>query len=97
MCARNLNLGPMDRRRIRIELEERVRKSRDAREEAWERFRTALHETATGIPDPDGTARITLAARRFNHAFRESERARDELVEFIVNGVPPAGQGEESH
>ncbi len=94
--ARGLDLAPMDRRRIRIELEENVRRTRDLREEAWARFRAALHEAGSGIPEPDGRDRISLAARRFNHAFRESARAHDELVEFIVNGAPLAGQGEES-
>jgi len=92
-----LRLTTMDPRPIREKLEEKIRRSRDLRDEAWAIFSAALDEVASGIPHPDGADRISLAARRFNYAYRECERARDELMEFIVNGIAPADLDEEVH
>jgi len=87
----------MDPMRIREKLEAKIQRNRDLRDEAWALFSTALDQVASGIPPPDGTDRISWAARRFSHAYRECERARDELMEFIVNGSAPADTDENAH
>ncbi len=82
---------------MREKLEENIRRNCHLRDEAWAIFSAALDEVASGIPHPDGTDRISLAARRFNYAYRECDRARDELIEFIVNGTAPADTDENVH
>jgi len=72
------------------ELEEALSSAQSRREAASERFSDVIKQVPSGIPHPDGAARVHEVAEEYRDAQRQVSNAYRRMSDFLVNGtVPP--------
>jgi hypothetical protein len=87
---------PRDRERILEALSDDLRAAQQRRDEASARFAEIIKDVPSGIPHPDGTARIHQASQKYSLAQKEAMEALVRLNNFLVHGTIPYEIGRKS-
>jgi hypothetical protein len=87
--APGLALGLLPKPSIRERLQYEEGAARDESKRAWSVFLELTQQIPSGLPHPDGTARIRQARIEFHAAQEAYLRAQRRLVDYLVYGVIP--------
>jgi hypothetical protein len=66
------------------EIEERLQRAHEQAERAGAQFNEVIADVPSGIPCPDGVARVTQAAAAYQRALRELEDASADLEKLML-------------
>jgi hypothetical protein len=72
-------------------LNARLSFAEEQEKEASTRFNEVIRSVPSGIPGPDGTARVQLAARIYRNALCELQTAQRQMADFLLTSIVPEG------